>query len=549
MINKNMDLRKMNLLKTSLPFYKTSSKNYQNLNDPFNSLKRKIYFESKSKKHFSDFRHNSKQPKKTNNKILNREIYLHQKNQNTSCKNILPEKILQNTVLSFLNKNINIQSNEKVNFSSTNYKTNSKKTNFSNSIKPNTSPGNLFKGNTFYDLSNYLTVYNYGIENKKNISKPNSNPILIDNSKNNLINKNKFYSSKSFTLPKMENKFKKDINQLKFEIKTQYNQQKNPFLKTNKINNNKKIKLLSFDCLSIPGTEKGIQCINKDCYLILTNINDSRNVKIFGVFDGHGKYGDLICQEIRQYFTDFFNDNNIYIKYNNNSIINDKEEQIYITLTKNNYEKIFELFNNINENLHKKYKLSDTCINSGTTVNLLILITTNKLNKIISINLGNSKSILISNIKNNITKDLNNYHTPNIIEEQKRIIKNGGEVTRVDWADYGPFRIFKKGEIYPGLSISRSFGDFSCESLGLITVPDIKEYDIDLEKIKIIVMGTDGVWEFLNNEKIVDMIGSYYKNKDINGAVQKIVISSKKMWEIKNPNYIDDITAIVLFFK
>ena len=62
-------------------------------------------------------------------------------------------------------------------------------------------------------------------------------------------------------------------------------------------------------------------------------------------------------------------------------------------------------------------------------------------------------------------------------------------------------------------------------------------------------MGTDGVWEFLNNEKIVDMIGSYYKNKDINGAVQKIVISSKKMWEIKNPNYIDDITAIVLFFK
>ena len=124
MINKNMDLRKMNLLKTSLPFYKTSSKNYQNLNDPFNSLKRKIYFESKSKKHFSDFRHNSKQPKKTNNKILNREIYLHQKNQNTSCKNILPEKILQNTVLSFLNKNINIQSNEKVNFSSTNYKTN-----------------------------------------------------------------------------------------------------------------------------------------------------------------------------------------------------------------------------------------------------------------------------------------------------------------------------------------------------------------------------------------------------------------------------------------
>ena len=549
MINKNMDLRKMNLLKTSLPFYKTSSKNYQNLNDPFNSLKRKIYFESKSKKHFSDFRHNSKQPKKTNNKILNREIYLHQKNQNTSCKNILPEKILQNTVLSFLNKNINIQSNEKVNFSSTNYKTNSKKTNFSNSIKPNTSPGNIFKGNTFYDLSNYLTVYNYGIENKKNISKPNSNPILIDNSKNNLINKNKFYSSKSFTLPKMENKFKKDINQLKFEIKTQYNQQKNPFLKTNKINNNKKIKLLSFDCLSIPGTEKGIQCINKDCYLILTNINDSRNVKIFGVFDGHGKYGDLICQEIRQYFTDFFNDNNIYIKYNNNSIINDKEEQVYITFTKNNYEKIFEFFNKINDDLHKKYKLSDTCVNSGTTVNLLILITTNKLNKIISINLGNSKSILISNIKNNITKDLNNYHTPNIIEEQKRIIKNGGEVTRVDWADYGPFRIFKKGEIYPGLSISRSFGDFSCESLGLITVPDIKEYDIDLEKIKIILMGTDGVWEFLNNEKIVDMIGSYYKNKDINGAVQKIVISSKKMWEIKNPNYIDDITAIVLFFK
>ena len=98
------------------------------------------------------------------------------------------------------------------------------------------------------------------------------------------------------------------------------------------------------------------------------------------------------------------------------------------------------------------------------------------LNKIISVNLGDSKSILIDE-KNNVI-DLNICHIPEEITEKERIEKNGGEISRVDWADYGPLRVFFKGKNYPGLALTRSFGDFNCESLGINSIPDIREYDI-----------------------------------------------------------------------
>ena len=169
------------------------------------------------------------------------------------------------------------------------------------------------------------------------------------------------------------------------------------------------------------------------------------------------------------------------------------------------------------------------------------------LNKIISVNLGDSKSILIDE-KNNVI-DLNICHIPEEITEKERIEKNGGEISRVDWADYGPLRVFFKGKNYPGLALTRSFGDFNCESLGINSIPDIKEYDIGERKPKILVLATDGIWQFLSNEKVKNILLPYYEENNVNGATQKLVKYALRMWEAKNPDYIDDITVIVLFFR
>ena len=323
---------------------------------------------------------------------------------------------------------------------------------------------------------------------------------------------------------------------------------------------NKFKNLVSFDVYSLPGIEKGKQKINQDSYLVLPNINNTKNCKIFGVFDGHGDNSDILCQEIRDYFIDYFSDNNIYKNQNMflnknleylNSISNDEKlEKVYNLFTKNNYNEINKLFDNINKKLHEKYKENNFCLKTGSTSNIVVVMNDKKencLNKIISINLGDSKSLLIT--EDNKAIDLNVIHNPEDLKEKERIEKNGGEISRVDWADYGPLRVFYKGKHFPGLAMTRAFGDFNAEPLGINTIPDIREYDIYDKKPKIIVLATDGVWQFLSNEKVKNILLPYYDEDNINGAAQKLVRTALRMWETKNPDFIDDITVIILFFR
>ena len=97
--------------------------------------------------------------------------------------------------------------------------------------------------------------------------------------------------------------------------------------------------------------------------------------------------------------------------------------------------------------------------------------------------------------------------------------------------------------------MTRAFGDFNAEELGVNTIPDIKEYDIYEKKPKIIVLATDGIWQFLSNEQVKNIILPYYEENNVAGGIQKLVSSARKMWETMNPRFIDDITVILLFFK
>ena len=360
------------------------------------------------------------------------------------------------------------------------------------------------------------------------------------------------------SLPKMKKsneKIKKKIEHIKSKTYFQKNI-KNSSIYTLKKKNKKKIKTLSsFEVLSLPGKEKGLQKINQNTYIILPNIYNTHKAKVFGVFDGHGINGDKISQEVRDYFLEFFNDKNKYVKqmlfdYNGKYTTDDSVEKIYNYLTKDNFKEFEQLFNNINIKLHEKYKNNDICLKSGSTSSLLMILNDKKnesLNKIISINLGNSKCILID--EEDKIFELNKNHTPNDIEEKERIEKNGGEISRVDWADYGPLRIFYKNKIYPGLSMTRAFGDFNAEALGVNTIPDIREYNIYDKNPKMIVLATDGIWQFLSNEKVKNILMPYYEEDNINGGIEKLTNVALKMWETMNPKFIDDITVILLFFK
>ena len=415
------------------------------------------------------------------------------------------------------------------------------------------------------DLNNYLTV-NDNRRESDSIEKNNKNIILNDyQHKVKYSSRNKKFINKHIQLystNKENTYFSRKSNNNKINDTTSSNRTSKSFkgfFKANSLNKiEKKIindcypdnlnilkprKLAYYNFLSTAGKIKDRPKINQDNYIIINDILGCEEVKIFGVFDGHGEYGHLLTQEIRDMFQEFFLNINLKHCYNEIKGIN-----IYKYFSNNNYGKIYEIFQKIDETIHQKYSGGDRCFRCGTTTNILILFSKKKsINKIISINLGDTKSILINNKKQ--IKQLNICHVPIVPEERIRIEKNGGEVGRAEWLNGGPLRIWYKGKKDSGLSITRSFGDFEIEKLGVNSIPDIKEYDIDEEGIKIIIIATEGLWTFLKNEKIMDIVLPYYNNKDIKGAIKKLTEISTNLWEIKNPYEISDITIIALFFK
>lgn len=61
-------------------------------------------------------------------------------------------------------------------------------------------------------------------------------------------------------------------------------------------------------------------------------------------------------------------------------------------------------------------------------------------------------------------------------------------------------------------------------------------------------MGSDGLFEFLSNKKISEILTPYYKLGNPGFGCEVLIEESTKLWR-KNDVNIDDITCVVLFFN
>ena len=62
-------------------------------------------------------------------------------------------------------------------------------------------------------------------------------------------------------------------------------------------------------------------------------------------------------------------------------------------------------------------------------------------------------------------------------------------------------RVFKVNGDSPGLAMTRSLGDKVGREAGIIHVPEVLQFEIE-EDDKFIVIGSDGIWEYLQNDKV-----------------------------------------------
>ena len=111
----------------------------------------------------------------------------------------------------------------------------------------------------------------------------------------------------------------------------------------------------------------------------------------------------------------------------------------------------------------------------------------------------------------------------------------------------GPYRVWARGKDYPGLAMSRSIGDLKGKNIVVILDPGIMEYDL-CESSKYIIICSDGVWEFLNNEIVTKIGKTYYLEDNASEFCHQIINNSLFMWR-KNERNIDDIKVVTVFFN
>ena len=279
--------------------------------------------------------------------------------------------------------------------------------------------------------------------------------------------------------------------------------------------------------------EDGFTKVNQDSFLVLQNQYNMKDFNIFSVMDGHGVNGHLVSRFVTKYFTSFFKNNK---KMNSNK----NEDEVYYRLKKNDSDILTRAFRHAERDIEKN---SDIDANfSGTTCVMVLQVG----EKILCANVGDSRAIMVK--ENNKIIPLSIDQKPDDPEETKRIVENGGEISQFeeDGEKSGPFRVWKKGEEYPGIAMSRSIGDFIATTLGVIPVPKFLDEKIDNDT-KFIVVASDGVWEFLENQKVADIVMPFYKKNDPDGACKALIKESTEWWN-KEDVVVDDITAIVVFF-
>jgi serine/threonine protein phosphatase PrpC len=314
-----------------------------------------------------------------------------------------------------------------------------------------------------------------------------------------------------------------------------------------KIFKGKKIKCIHD--LSKTGLAGDDKKVNQDNYFIFKNFVQGFDNIYMGVCDGHGYYGHEVSGYIKENLP---MDLNHLIKTKKLNVLTDDLSAVI----KNAF--ILE-----NKSLLRNRQI-DSDLSGSTCVSVIYTPI-----KLIIANIGDSRCVLgkcieIDNYeekdeiigekkKRNIrwvAENLSRDHKPSLPEEAERILKVGGRIRPMKDEDgefIGPLRVYMKEKDMPGLAMTRSFGDYYGSTAGVISEPEVTEYFFKPED-KFMVLASDGLFEFIESQEVIDIIKDYYERNDIVGCCEYLYKESTRKWIQEEEDTIDDITIILVFF-
>ena len=477
---------------------------------------------------------------KSNENILNNNlVFSNNSNSNNNIKNntqkpISPQNVSENDNNQLKNENKNIINTNIIN---------------ANKIENN----KIDNANLKEEINTKPINSNQQLENNNNNDILRSNPPQVAKSPNVIVPKNEekniqVENQEMSPLEKQEelkeikrnvrslsqtpvNPLNKNSNSDKKEEIQKFSKRQNEIIVNDKVI--KKIKdILPYTHVGFDGEEPKEN--NQDNYFIFKNFAENKDYIYFSVCDGHGVEGHFVSEFIKEVLPYYMSEN-----LKNRDILSDSNKELIHQIITDT----FIIVNNMlvsNEEINSLFSGS-TCVSVIYTPQRLIVP-----------NIGDSRAVL-GRFDTNTGKykaiELSRDHKPTEKDEAKRIYENNGRIQPFteDGEFVGPQRVWIKEEEVPGLAMTRSFGDRVAATVGVMSEPEIKEFDFD-ENDKYMIIASDGIWEFISSQECIDIIQKYYENNDLKGCCEYLYQESSKRW-LKEEEVIDDSTLILVFFE
>ncbi|CAJ2660453.1 unnamed protein product [Trifolium pratense] len=296
-------------------------------------------------------------------------------------------------------------------------------------------------------------------------------------------------------------------------------------------------------------TQQGRKGVNQDAMIVWEDFV-SEDAIFCGVFDGHGPYGHLVARKVRDAlpikllsFLDSSESRRSKASFK-------KEIKPESGEAENDFSAEEEMSTMWREAFMKAYKAMDKelkshanldCFCSGSTSVTIVKQGSN----LFMGNIGDSRAIMGSKDSNDsmvaiqLTVDLK----PDLPREAERIKKCKGRVFALEDEPEVP-RVWLPYDDAPGLAMARAFGDFCLKEYGVISIPEFT-HRLLTDKDQFIVLASDGIWDVLSNEEVVEIVSSAPNRSS---AARVIVESAAREWKHKYPtSKMDDCAVVCLF--
>ncbi|GJZ20436.1 probable protein phosphatase 2C 52 [Tanacetum coccineum] len=296
-------------------------------------------------------------------------------------------------------------------------------------------------------------------------------------------------------------------------------------------------------------TQQGRKGINQDAMIVWEDFM-AEDVIFCGVFDGHGPHGHLVARKVRDTlpvklfsFLDSYqskkNRSNTSICCNGDPGLvetADCEEEKPELLWR---EAFLKSYKSMDKELKSHPNLD--CFCSGSTAVTIVKQGSN----LYMGSIGDSRAIMASKDINDsliaiqLTVDLK----PDLPREAERIKRCKGRVFALQ-DEPEVSRVWLPFDDAPGLAMARAFGDFCLKDFGVISIPEVS-HRILTESDKFIVLASDGIWDVLSNQQVIEIVSSAPTRSS---AARILVDSAAREWKSKYPTSKMDDCAVVCMF-